>query len=549
MVITIERQKVTPQTPTRIVDTPKGRETVVVPASKPLEGVSIDTDQLEAPKAQFNLPEPTPQVEPFFSPVPDEAPEERDPLVSGERVEEARAEKRGITERVASLLGLGTREGRQAELQTGQEFIETEQELTDIQNEIRETQLAFRREREDLQTRSGLTARQRNAAIAERTRKHNSSLADLEVIRLSRANKFNDARAVIDRKVTAEFADRDAQIKGLEFMLENNEFNKLEERQFQEKIAERKNELDAERDKFKALEESKLNILFQAKQNGAGNSVLQAVQGATDVAAALEAAGKFGIDMRARHETELARLRIRELNSKLAPTGNSVNPEAFPVGSPERAIAWIQGSKGNKGKLTQGQLESFGQIQAALGGTESLLTFLGSISADGGDKKGAKDMNAIQTGRASGRAQNFLLKLKGNPDVAGFNAAIQGLIPTVARGIFGEVGVLTEADIDNYKQTLPTLKNTQEENAFIATIMLDVLSRSMENLLVNSAKNQTDVSNFEEDYVGIKSRVDGLKDELATKPSSIEEDTEIGGIFDSFGFTEIGDESDFKFNI
>ena len=41
-----------------------------------------------------------------------------------------------------------------------------------------------------------------------------------------------------------------------------------------------------------------------------------------------------------------------------------------------------------------------------------------------------------------------------NGDVAKIRAEITGLIPTVARGIFGEVGVLTDADIENYKKEL-----------------------------------------------------------------------------------------------
>jgi hypothetical protein len=54
-------------------------------------------------------------------------------------------------------------------------------------------------------------------------------------------------------------------------------------------------------------------------------------------------------------------------------------------------------------------------------------------------------------------------------------AELQGLVPKVARGIFGEVGVLTDTDIKNYIQTLPNIKQTASAQDIIMLSMLDTI--------------------------------------------------------------------------
>ena len=46
-------------------------------------------------------------------------------------------------------------------------------------------------------------------------------------------------------------------------------------------------------------------------------------------------------------------------------------------------------------------------------------------------------------------------------DAAALSASITALIPTLARGVFGEVGVLTDADIKQYRSMLPTTRSPE----------------------------------------------------------------------------------------
>ena len=55
-------------------------------------------------------------------------------------------------------------------------------------------------------------------------------------------------------------------------------------------------------------------------------------------------------------------------------------------------------------------------------------------------------------------------------------AQLAGITPKVARGIFGEVGVLTDTDIKNYQRTLPNLTSTEEKNKLVVKFMRDLLA-------------------------------------------------------------------------
>lgn len=76
-------------------------------------------------------------------------------------------------------------------------------------------------------------------------------------------------------------------------------------------------------------------------------------------------------------------------------------------------------------------------------------------------------------------------------------AQITAAIPTLARGVFGEVGVLTDKDVENYRTLLPNTQNTEEA----ASVLFKFLSKKLENTYrsrVESLKAQGySVSGFE----------------------------------------------------
>lgn len=75
-------------------------------------------------------------------------------------------------------------------------------------------------------------------------------------------------------------------------------------------------------------------------------------------------------------------------------------------------------------------------------------------------------------------------------------ALIQGLVPSLARGVYGEVGVLTDQDINNYIKTLPNLSSTEAQKKLLLDMTKKTLSRTLEGTIKTQAMGGRDVSGF-----------------------------------------------------
>lgn len=87
---------------------------------------------------------------------------------------------------------------------------------------------------------------------------------------------------------------------------------------------------------------------------------------------------------------------------------------------------------------------------------------------------------------------------------------INQLVPTLARGVYWEVWVLTDADIKHYSQTVPNLQSTEEVNNAILALTLNMLAQGYKNKLRTLASAGNDVSRFWGIYNDIMSEVDSL---------------------------------------
>lgn len=94
------------------------------------------------------------------------------------------------------------------------------------------------------------------------------------------------------------------------------------------------------------------------------------------------------------------------------------------------------------------------------------------------------------------------------------NAQLTSIIPNLAKGVYGEVGVLTDNDVRLYRETLPNLKSTEEASALILDMTLRTINNSIEKQFEVLAKGGKDVSGFAGDYdeLGGKLFRDGSSD-------------------------------------
>lgn len=89
-------------------------------------------------------------------------------------------------------------------------------------------------------------------------------------------------------------------------------------------------------------------------------------------------------------------------------------------------------------------------------------------------------------------------------------AQLTAIVPNLARGVYGEVGVLTDQDVALYQQTLPNLKSTKEVRDALLAITAKSVYRAAENKLLIQAKGGVDVSGFTGDLKTLRAQVDGM---------------------------------------
>ena len=89
-------------------------------------------------------------------------------------------------------------------------------------------------------------------------------------------------------------------------------------------------------------------------------------------------------------------------------------------------------------------------------------------------------------------------------------AQLNAIVPNLARGVYGEVGVLTDNDIKQYSKTLPTLTSTEDIRNAVLGITVDLIGKSIKRTLEINAANQKDVSGFVDIYTEMQSTRDSI---------------------------------------
>ena len=166
---------------------------------------------------------------------------------------------------------------------------------------------------------------------------------------------------------------------------------------------------------------------------------------------------------------------------------------------PDYTMTSIQNSAGGR-FLTQSELKPITDIQTVVGQAEVLTNLINEV--DTGPILGIiRSNNPYDT-----KAQ--LMK-----------AAITAVIPKLARGVYGEVGVLTDNDIALYSRTIANLTSTNDVNKAVMMMTLDIATRSLANQLNSLAAGGRDVSKFAPIYKGMVDKTNGLKSQLGSVPA------------------------------
>ncbi len=97
---------------------------------------------------------------------------------------------------------------------------------------------------------------------------------------------------------------------------------------------------------------------------------------------------------------------------------------------------------------------------------------------------------------------------------------LQALIPNLARGVYGEVGVLTDQDIENYSKTLGNLRSVEEVNQALIAMTQKAAFNSIKINLESMAASGRNVSGFEPIFVSVQNNIESKIPKLATSAGS-----------------------------
>jgi len=266
------------------------------------------------------------------------------------------------------------------------------------------------------------------------------------------------------------------------------------DKQQQRAIDERKNTLATNNSQYNSFVSDVRSYSSSAIQNGQGGLATQL----GNLIAHLDPnSPSFAQDYQ-RAQQQFARLtgqiRIQQPNSPLSDI-----PGLTPEQSSDPFIQKLLATKGGKA-LTDTPLQ---QINKG-------LTVLGQLGA-------------LQTNISNTKTGPILGAFKGiNPwdtNAQTIKAQLNAIVPNLARGIYGEVGVLTDNDIKTYSKTIGNLTSTNDVNNAIMYITLDLIGKSIKNTLEVQAAGGRDVSRFVDIYTNMEATKNSILQSLPQNTS------------------------------
>ena len=190
-----------------------------------------------------------------------------------------------------------------------------EDELIDINNQIRAKEAALTREIERMEKNPrGLFGGALEDEIRRVEREGTREIADLSIIALARQGKYDAAKARADRAVTAYLEDQrqEQEIRMFTFEQHKDLFDDAEQREFLTLQSDRDRKLNNIEADEKALSSAKIEAIRMAQLNSASSEILSAIQSARTPEEVFQVAGKYGsVDLldRAIKAEQLAKLR------------------------------------------------------------------------------------------------------------------------------------------------------------------------------------------------------------------------------------------------
>lgn len=209
---------------------------------------------------------------------------------------------------------------------------------------------------------------------------------------------------------------------------------------------------------------------------------------------------RFGFDATGKQvsKIDLGPAKAEGVPAKVGEVGVDIISEKgvkLEYGTPEYVVERLKTTSGSKTKPVASEREQLGKFANVVALTDNIMQSLDKTTND--------------------PIIGYLKSL--NPysfDARAVNAQVTALVPSVARALYGEVGVLTDTDIERYLTTLPNIRSTTEQNKFIASMTLTNAKRAYEQTLLNLANSNINVAGFVDSYKNLTEKLDKIEKDL-----------------------------------
>ncbi len=407
-----------------------------------------------------------------YSPTLQKTPEEQKAQTLAERIQ-------ALNEQ---LTGQSTFKAGQ---EVSQDIIGKQRTVLDLTNQLKTLQneaLTIPLQQAGVNVTAGMLGAKQRELLTQNSIKALGVSAFLEAARGNLALAYD----LVDKAIAAKYdpikEEIDALRNNLDLIIKSPEYSREEKnRALQQKALqdEKERELEAK----KTEKENIYKIGLEAAKNGADAMTLRSINNAKFSQEALEIVAKSGI-----YKTEIPEV----ITTPIIITPNG---EQLEYGTPEYVIERLKQTFGSKTKLVASEREQLGKFANVVALTDNLMKSLDKATND--------------------PILGYLKSL--NPydfDARAVNAQVTALVPSVARALYGEVGVLTDTDIERYLKTLPNIRSTTNQNKFIAAMTLSNAKRAYEQTLLNSANSGVNVSGFVDSYKNLTDRLNKIEKEI-----------------------------------
>lgn len=456
--------------------------TYVAPAPTP-QSATISTSTL-APATPLTLAEPTPatQAQGMMAEFQDGTDTYTANLEAQAKAAEA-PKQDALSAYINQLTSAKGLTGLTAEAYAGKGGVDAiAPELNDINDKIRREQLSMRRQTEAVTAAGGQSKAQAQAQINNIERESFAKQADLSIIQQAVQGRYNSAKEIADRAVAAQLEQQTNDLAILKFNYDENKelFTKAEQRAFESAQADRENKLAQERDTLTAIKDLAIKGVTE---NGMPSSIAQRMMAAKTLEEAIGIGGSYLTP--APETPDGFTLGKGETRYEYNPATGTFSAVAGGVQPTPSDIA-------GQGGGIFGVLEASAQYDKTLEASERQnITKALNVAGQLNTLSDLTNLDSETYGPIIGQIRGL------NPfdtNAQEFKAIIQGIVPNLARGIYGEVGVLTDQDIENYAKTLPTLSSTEEVQDAMLGLTLKLVRDSVRNQLTIAAESGLNVS-------------------------------------------------------